>query len=57
MWSLLPALLRVRVIGADRLPKTNGALITANHISYAGAVLLGSATRRWILTAATNDAN
>ena len=54
MWSLLPALFRVRVIGADRLPKTTGALITANHVSYAGAVLLGSATRRWILSAARN---
>lgn len=41
-------LFRVRVIGADRLPKTSGALLIANHVSYADAILIGSATPRWI---------
>ncbi len=41
-------LFRVRVIGADRLPKTTGALLIANHVSYADAILIGSATPRWI---------
>jgi acyl-[acyl-carrier-protein]-phospholipid O-acyltransferase/long-chain-fatty-acid--[acyl-carrier-protein] ligase len=48
LWSLLHALFRVRVIGADRLPKNSGALIVSNHVSYADAVLIGSATPRWI---------
>ena len=48
LWSTLHILFRVRVIGADRLPKTTGALIIANHVSYADAVIIGSATPRWI---------
>lgn len=41
-------LFRVRVIGADRLPKNTGALLIANHVTYADAILIGSATPRWI---------
>ena len=48
LWSTLHILFRVRVIGADRLPKTTGALIIANHVSYADAVIIGSLTPRWI---------
>ena len=48
LWSTLHILFRVRVIGADRLPKTTGALIIANHVSYADAVIIGSVTPRWI---------
>ena len=48
LWSALHILFRVRVIGAERLPTTTGALIIANHVSYADAVIIGSATPRWI---------
>ena len=48
LWSVLHALFRVRVMGAERIPKDSGALIISNHVSYADAVLIGSATRRWI---------
>lgn len=48
LWSLMHLLFRVRVIGADRLPRHSGALIVANHVSYADAVLIGSATPRWL---------
>ena len=48
LWSLLHLLFRVRVIGADRIPCDSGALIVSNHVSYADAVLIGSATPRWI---------
>ena len=48
LWSTLHILFRVRVIGAERLPKTTGALIIANHVSYADAVIIGSLTPRWI---------
>ena len=48
LWSSLHTLFRVRVIGADRIPRGTGALIVANHVSYADAVLIGSVTPRWI---------
>ncbi len=48
LWSLLHTFFRVRVMGAQRIPKDTGALIISNHVSYADAVLIGSATRRWI---------
>ena len=48
LWSSLHILFRVRVKGAERLPKTTGALIIANHVSYADAVIIGSLTPRWI---------
>ena len=48
LWSMLHILFRVRVMGAERLPKTGGALIIANHVSYADAVIIGSLTPRWI---------
>ena len=48
LWSTLHILFRVRVIGAERLPKSTGALIIANHVSYADAVIIGSLTPRWI---------
>jgi 1-acyl-sn-glycerol-3-phosphate acyltransferase len=34
------------VEGADRIPATGGALLTANHVSFADAVLISSLTER-----------
>jgi len=48
LWSALHTLFRVRVMGAERIPRDTGALIIANHVSYADAVLIGSVTPRWI---------
>ena len=48
LWSTLHLLFRVRVQGAERLPRDRGALIVSNHVSYVDAVLIGSATPRWI---------
>jgi acyl-[acyl-carrier-protein]-phospholipid O-acyltransferase/long-chain-fatty-acid--[acyl-carrier-protein] ligase len=39
-------LFRIRVEGRENIPLTGGALLIANHISYADAVLVGYATPR-----------
>src|SRR5579884_22724 len=48
LFGLSRAMFRVRVIGADRIPATGGALLVANHVSYADAVLIGGCTHRFI---------
>lgn len=49
LWTALHTLFRLRVIGAERMPqRTGAALVIANHVSYADAVILGSLTPRWI---------
>lgn len=48
LWSTLHILFKVRVVGADRLPRDKGALIVSNHVSYVDAVVIGSATPRFI---------
>jgi acyl-[acyl-carrier-protein]-phospholipid O-acyltransferase/long-chain-fatty-acid--[acyl-carrier-protein] ligase len=48
LWSTLHILFKVRVIGADRIPRDRGALLVSNHVSYADAVIIGSATSRFI---------
>jgi acyl-[acyl-carrier-protein]-phospholipid O-acyltransferase/long-chain-fatty-acid--[acyl-carrier-protein] ligase len=47
-WSVTQILFRIRVVGAEHLPKTGGALLVSNHVSYADAVLIGCATDRLI---------
>ncbi len=48
LWSALHTCFRVRVLGKERLPRDRGALVVSNHVSYADAVLIGSATPRFI---------
>ena len=48
IWSVTQLFFRVRVVGAENLPKTGGALIVSNHVSYADAILIGCATPRFI---------
>lgn len=48
LWCLANSLLRVRVEGAERVPREGGALIVCNHLSYADAVLVGMTTPRII---------
>jgi acyl-[acyl-carrier-protein]-phospholipid O-acyltransferase/long-chain-fatty-acid--[acyl-carrier-protein] ligase len=37
---------RVRVVGADRVPKTGGAVFVSNHVSYADTIPLSLASQR-----------
>jgi acyl-[acyl-carrier-protein]-phospholipid O-acyltransferase/long-chain-fatty-acid--[acyl-carrier-protein] ligase len=48
IWCLSRIFFRVRVIGAGNIPKAGGAVIVANHVSYADAVLIGCATSRQV---------
>ena len=45
---LLRVFFRIRVTGAENIPATSGALIVANHVSYADALLLGCVSPRFI---------
>jgi acyl-[acyl-carrier-protein]-phospholipid O-acyltransferase/long-chain-fatty-acid--[acyl-carrier-protein] ligase len=46
IWSATRVFFRVRVIGAGHIPKCGSALIVANHVSYADALLIGGMTSR-----------
>jgi acyl-[acyl-carrier-protein]-phospholipid O-acyltransferase/long-chain-fatty-acid--[acyl-carrier-protein] ligase len=46
--SLAQFFFRIRVVGAENLPKSGGALLVSNHVSYADAILIGCATDRFI---------
>jgi acyl-[acyl-carrier-protein]-phospholipid O-acyltransferase/long-chain-fatty-acid--[acyl-carrier-protein] ligase len=46
LWMIANMLFRIRIEGADRIPRTGGALLVANHVSYADAVLVGMTTPR-----------
>ena len=46
LWCIIQCLLRVEVEGAERVPRTGGALIASNHISLADAALVGMTTPR-----------
>jgi acyl-[acyl-carrier-protein]-phospholipid O-acyltransferase / long-chain-fatty-acid--[acyl-carrier-protein] ligase len=48
VWCVLHIFFKVRIVGSDRLPRTGGGLIVSNHVSYADAILIGSATPRYI---------
>lgn len=46
LWCVGNALFRIRVEGAENIPKTGGGLLASNHISYADSVLVGMPTPR-----------
>jgi len=48
IWSSARLLFRIQIVGADNIPKTGGALIVSNHVSYADAILIGCACPRFI---------
>ncbi len=51
-WCLLHLVFRLKVKGAHHLPAKGGGVVVGNHVSYADAFLIGSATPRvirWIM--------
>ncbi len=46
--SLTRVLFRIRVVGAENIPANGGALLVANHVSFADALLIGCSTPRFI---------
>jgi acyl-[acyl-carrier-protein]-phospholipid O-acyltransferase/long-chain-fatty-acid--[acyl-carrier-protein] ligase len=48
LWCLLKIFFRVRIYGAERVPREGGALLVSNHVSYADGFLLGLLTPRMI---------
>ena len=48
VWCIANVFFKIRIIGAENIPKQGGALIVSNHVSYADAILIGCATPRFI---------
>jgi acyl-[acyl-carrier-protein]-phospholipid O-acyltransferase/long-chain-fatty-acid--[acyl-carrier-protein] ligase len=48
LWCLVKIFFRVRIYGAERVPREGGALLVSNHVSYADGFLLGLLTPRLI---------
>jgi acyl-[acyl-carrier-protein]-phospholipid O-acyltransferase / long-chain-fatty-acid--[acyl-carrier-protein] ligase len=48
VWCFANLFFKIRISGADNIPKKGGALIVSNHVSYADAILIGCATPRFI---------
>jgi 1-acyl-sn-glycerol-3-phosphate acyltransferase len=48
LWCAATLLFRIRVEGAENIPRTGGALLVSNHVSYADAVVVGYTTPRFV---------
>ncbi|MBT5737832.1 MAG: MFS transporter [Planctomycetes bacterium] len=48
VWLIVHLFYRITVIGSKNIPRRGGALIVANHLSYADPFLVGSAVPRFI---------
>jgi acyl-[acyl-carrier-protein]-phospholipid O-acyltransferase/long-chain-fatty-acid--[acyl-carrier-protein] ligase len=48
VWCLATLLFKIRIVGAENIPKQGAGLIVSNHVSYADAILIGYATPRFI---------
>ena len=48
VWCCANLLFKIRIVGADHIPRKGAALIVSNHVSYADAILIGCATPRFI---------
>jgi acyl-[acyl-carrier-protein]-phospholipid O-acyltransferase/long-chain-fatty-acid--[acyl-carrier-protein] ligase len=47
-WSFTKLFFNIHVTGRENLPKTGGALLISNHVSYADAILIGGVTDRFV---------
>jgi len=48
LWSLIHSIYRITVLNPERIPKSGGALIVANHVSYADPFLVGASMPRYV---------
>jgi acyl-[acyl-carrier-protein]-phospholipid O-acyltransferase / long-chain-fatty-acid--[acyl-carrier-protein] ligase len=48
LWIFANIFFKIRIVGANNIPRKGGALIVSNHASYADAILVGCATPRFI---------
>ena len=48
LWLLANLFFKIRIVGADRIPRKGPALLISNHVSYADSILIGCATPRFI---------
>ncbi len=48
LWMVVHLFYRVTVIGGEKIPRRGGALIVANHLSFADPFLVGSAVPRYV---------
>jgi acyl-[acyl-carrier-protein]-phospholipid O-acyltransferase/long-chain-fatty-acid--[acyl-carrier-protein] ligase len=48
LFGLTRLVFRIRVVGAEHIPATGPALLVANHVSYADALLIGGCSHRFI---------
>ena len=48
LWTFANIFFKIRIVGAENIPRKGGALIVSNHVSYADAILIGCATPRFI---------
>ena len=48
IWAFSQIFFRIRVVGAENLPRKGAALIISNHVSYADAILIGCVSPRLI---------
>jgi len=48
LWVVANILFRIRVEGKEHIPSRGGALLVANHVSFADSVLVGYCTRRMV---------
>ena len=45
-WIAMSVLYRIRVTGAEHIPKQGGAILVCNHVSFVDALVLGGSVRR-----------
>lgn len=48
LWLLTHTIYRIKVLHQERIPRRGGALIVANHISYADPFLVGASLPRYV---------
>lgn len=55
LFLIVHTLYRIKIIGKERIPKTGGALLVCNHVSFADATLVLACTQRLIRFVAFRD--